>query len=220
MLRTITTAARATLIACAALLPVSVGHAASFDGAFWDADRSFGNIGDVLGYIDGRGPDATFQSTAIDYPGAGGSISSSTNLSDFLGATDAATLSGAGDANLMTSVFRFTGTIDLLGEMRISVGSDDGFLLSLNRVDVMQYSTPRAFGYTTGSHTFTGATTFDLTYYENYGNTGVEFRIGDTIVDASMAAATAPAPVPLPAALPLLGAGIAAMGGLRRVRRG
>lgn len=219
MIRTFSQAARATLIACAALLP-TVGHAASFDGAFWDADRSFGTIGDVLGYIDGRGPDATFLSTAIDYPNAGESITSGTRLSDFLGTTDAATLSGAGNSNLMTSVFRFTGTLDLVGEQSLSVGSDDGFVLSLNGVNVMQWSTPRAFDHTKGSYTFAGATTFDLVYYENYGNTGVEFMIGDTVVNSSMSAAAAPAPVPVPAALPLLGAGIAALGGLRRMRRG
>lgn len=219
MFRTFTNAARATLIACATLLPATVGHAASFNGAFWDADRSFGTIDDVLDYIDGRGPDATFLSTAIDYPNAGQDLRSSTLLSEFLGTTDAATLSGAGNSNLMTSVFRFTGTVNLVGETSISVGSDDGFTLNLNGVEVMQYSTPRPFARTTGSHTFTGPTTFDLVYYENYGNTGVEFMIGDTVVSGTMAAATAPAPVPLPAALPMLGAGIAAMAGLRRLRQ-
>ncbi len=219
MFRSLVTTARATLIACAALLPVTGAHAATFGGAFWDADRSFGNIGDVLGYIDGRAPDATFRSTAIDYPNAGESITSGTRLSDFLGATDAATLSGAGDRNLMTSVFRFTGTVDLAGIHDITVGSDDGFTLSLNGINVMQHSTPRAFAYTKGSYDFSGKTTFELTYYENYGFTGVEFLIGDTVVNGSMAA-SAPAAVPVPAALPLLGAGIAALGGLRRMRRG
>lgn len=219
MFRQITHATRAALIACAALLPASVGHAATFDGAFWDADRSFGSIGDALAYIDGRAADATFRSTAIDYPNAGGSITSNTRLSDFLGATDGATLSGAADNTLAKSVFRFAGTVDLAGMQEISVGSDDGFALSLNGVTVLSHSAPRSFQYTKGDFSFGGKTTFELTYYENYGNTGVEFRIGDAIVGSGMAAAT-PAAVPLPAALPLLGAGVAALAGLRRLRRG
>lgn len=207
--------ARTTLIAGAVLLSAVSAHAATFAGSFWDADRSFGNIGDVTAYIARNDPTATFQSTGIDYPNAGGSISSSTTLADFLGA-DADTLSGAGDSNLMKSVFQFSGDLGLSGIQTVSVGSDDGFVLKLDGVEVLGFSTPRAFAYTSGSFDFTDVKMFELTYYENYGNTGVEFRIGGTVVNPSMS----PAPVPVPAALPLLGAGLATLGGLRRMRRG
>ena len=215
MFRTLSKTARATLIACAAMLPASVGHATTFDGAFWDADRDFATIDEALGYIDGRAADATFQSTAIDYPTAGKRIESSTSLSDFLGATDGASVTGAATGNLVQSVFQFTGTVDLAGIQKIKVGSDDGFQLALNGVVVLEHATPRVFRYTKGSYDFTGETTFVLTYYENFGRTGVEFQIGGEVVNASMS----PAPVPLPAALPMLGAGVAAMAGLRRMRR-
>jgi len=210
----LSTIARTAIVTCAILLPAAAPHAATFAGSFWDADRSFGNIGDVTAYIAANDATATFRSTGIDYPDAGGSISSGTTLADFLG-PDAATLSGNGDRTLRTSVFQFSGTLGLSGVQTISVGSDDGFVLKLDGVDVLGFSTPRPFAYSSGSFDFTGVTAFELTYYENYGNTGVEFLIGGTVVSPSMA----PAPVPVPAALPLLGAGIATLAGLRRMRR-
>jgi hypothetical protein len=207
--------ARSILIAGALSLPAAVTHAATFAGIFWDADRSFGNIGDVSAYIGGTDVTATFRSTGIDYPNAGGSITSDTTLADFLGA-DAATLSGNGDSNLRTSVFQFSGSLGLTGVQTISVGSDDGFVLKFDGIEVLGFSKPRAFGYTTGSFDLSDVKVFELTYYENYGNTGVEFLIDGTVVNPSMA----PAPVPVPAALPLLGAAIAVLGGVRRLRRG
>jgi len=208
------TIARTALITCAILLPVAAAQAATFAGSFWDADRSFGNIGDAAAYIAANDATATFQSSGIDYPNAGGSITSDTTLAEFLGA-DAATLSGNGDSNLRTSVFRFSGSLGLTGMQTISVGSDDGFVLKFDGVEVLGFSTPRPFRYSEGSFDVTDVKVFELTYYENYGNTGVEFRIGGEVVNPSMA----PAPVPVPAALPLLGAGIATLAGLRRMRR-
>lgn len=206
--------ARTALIACVVLFPATAS-AATFAGSFWDADRSFGNMGDVAAYIAANDSTATFRSTGIDYPNAGGSISSSTTLATFLGA-DAATLSGGAGSTLTRSVFQFSGTLGLTGVQSISVGSDDGFLLTFDGVEVLRQNTPRGFAHTKGSFDFTDVTVFELTYYENQGNTGVEFLIGGTVVNPSMS----PAPVPVPAALPLLGMGIAALGGLRRMRRG
>lgn len=206
--------ARTALVACAVLLPAAA-NAATFAGSFWDADRSFGNMGHVAAYIADNDATATFRSTGIDYPNAGGSISSSTTLAAFLGA-DAATLSGGAGSTLTTSVFQFSGTLGLRGVQSIRVGSDDGFLLTFDGVEVLRQDKPRGFAYTSGSFDFTDVKVFELTYYENQGNTGVEFQIGGMVVTPAMS----PAPVPVPAALPLLAAAVAALGGLRRMRRG
>jgi hypothetical protein len=191
--------------------------ASSFNGAYWDSN-GFSTIDQAYAYTQNNTATATFNSTAIDYPNAGGSITSNTTLQMFLGATgDGLTLSGAQDNTLEKSVFTFSGILDLSGTQSIKVGSDDGFGLKLNGAEVLRYSTPRGFSYTFGTYDFTGPTTFELTYYENYGNTGVEFLIGDTIVNAAMAPApSAPPAIPVPAALPLL---LGALGGLGLLRR-
>lgn len=204
------------LTAAAALVLVAgPSIASSFNGAYWDAN-AFSTVDQAITYTENNAATATFQSTGIDYPNAGGSITDNTTLQSFLGA-DGGTLSGAFTNTLEKSVFSFTGTLDLTGTQALKVGSDDGFALKLDGIEVLRYSAPRAFNYTIGSYDFSGATTFELIYYENYGNTGVEFQIGDTVVNSAMAASQ-PSAVPVPAALPMLLAGLGAFGLIRRRR--
>lgn len=162
----------------------------------------------MISYITTTQPvaDLTFESTAIDYPnGSTTFVSDSTLLSTFLGA-DAGTLSGSGAINLTGSVFRFTGYLDLAaGAHTFSVGSDDGFRLIVNGVELGS-ANDRGFGVTNMTATVAaGLSAFELVYYENGGFTGVEFKVDG-------AYAVPAAAVPLPAGLPLLGAGLAALG--------
>lgn len=191
--------------AVAALLFGGSLSAATFSGEFWDASGSLGTIAQAQAVIDGGAPDATFESTAIDYPnGATATVGDSTALSVFLGA-DAATLTGGGSSTLTYSVFRFTGYLDLAaGANSFSVGSDDGFTLTVGAYS-LSYNGNRSFGTTSGSNDAgTGSTPFELIYWENGGVTGVEFY-----VDGALAAPSeGPGNIPLPASLPLLVAGL------------
>lgn len=184
--------------------------AASYVGEFWDASASFNTIAEANAYADGNASTGTFVSTAIDYPaGSTGSISDTSTLETFLG-VDYASYVGALPPSLQYSVFRISGTfLPGAGLKSYSVGSDDGFSLILDGVQISSQSAPRGFAYTDVDYD-AGAEPVDfvLTYYENRGNTGVEFKVDGVVVDSSIAVA----PVPLPAALPLLAAGLGALG--------
>lgn len=199
------------LAAVLVALPMA-SNAAGYHGEFWDAPSSFATIDAATGYAAANTPTGTFLSTVIDYPaGSTGSVGNATSLSSFLG-VDFASYIGAIPASLSQSVFRVSGTfLPGAGLKTFTVGSDDGFSLLLNGTEVSRQSSPRSFGYTSVDvDAGSGPIDFVLTYYENGGSTGVEFKIGGangTIVDSSIQAAN----VPLPAALPLL---MAAVGGL------
>lgn len=190
-----------------------VAQAGTFDGTFWDADASFSGVEAAITYANATAPTATFDSTVIDYPRAGGSIGDATTLAAFLG-PDGTSLRGGGDVSLDQSVFLWIGQIDLsAGTHTFSVASDDGFRLVVGD-QVMEFSGPRAFGITTQTFTLAGGPTdVTLWFYENAGKTGVEFRI-----DGKLATAT-PAAVPLPATAFLSMVGMGALTILRRKRR-
>lgn len=183
-----------------------------FEGEFWDASSGVGSLSTALSVMTNPAT-ATFDSTAIDYPnGAGGSISDSTTLSAFLGA-DAGSLSGAAGSTLGGSVFRFTGFLDLgAGGHMFTVGSDDGFQLSLGGSVLSSFGGLRAYDETSAFSGLSGVQAFELIYFENAGDTGVTFNI-----DGELAQAALPA-VPLPASGLLLLGAVGGFGALRRKR--
>ncbi len=201
------------IIIAIAMIPGAVS-AATFSGEFWDAPSHMHGLGNADAMIASGPATATFQSTGIDYPqGIVGSISDNTTLAAFLG-TDAASLSGATTTNLYASVFRFTGFLDLAGGVhRFSVGSDDGFRLTIGD-EVIGTAGLRGFNtthmdYDTGAG---GLTAFELIFFENGGSTGVQFSVDGGIAQA----AAAPSAVPLPAGLPLLAVALGVFGIVNR----
>ena len=200
------------LVLCCGLFVPAAGTAATFTGEFWNASSSFGNINQAITYTQNNAISATFTSSAIDYPNGGtNNTSSNTTLASFLGA-DAASLVGDGSATITTSVFRFSGFLDLLpGVQQFVVGSDDGYRLNINGSLVSERSAPRGFRNTTvNTIGGEGRATFELFYFENFGRTGVEF-----FIDGQLAA---PAAVPLPASLALLLVGLGGLGLIKRRR--
>lgn len=197
----------------AAFFCAAPSQAATFLGEFWDVSSPNGSINQALNAIDGVAPTATFISQSIDYPnGPTTRQNSDLSLAQFLG-TDAASIVGDGTREVTTSVFRFTGFVDLMpGQQSFALGSDDGFRLTLNNTVVAEQNRPRAFRFTNlNIDAGQGRVPFELVFYENFGRTGLEFYIDNTILE--------PAAVPLPATAGLGLIGIVALAGLRMHRR-
>ena len=190
-------------------------HAATLvnvTGSFYDADADFSDVNAAVAFADANEADATFGVTAIDYPrGDLGSLTSApTTLAEFLG-DDAASLMGDGTVTLEQSVFVFTGQIRLDGtEDTFTVGSDDGFRLSIGGQLISENVDPRGFEFTDATPGLSaGLYAFTLVYFENQVFTGVEFRVDGELVLAEAA-------IPLPAGAVLL---LTGLGGLAAARR-
>lgn len=189
------------------------GQASVFYGEFWDVSSPNSTINQALAAIDGVAPTATFFSREIDYPnGSRDQQRSNGTLEDFLG-RDAGYIIGDGSARLRTSVFRFSGFLDLLpGQQNIAVGSDDGYRLTIDDTVVSIQDSPRGFGITQlNFDAGVGVVPFELIFYENFGRTGVEFFIDGVLAD--------PAPIPLPQTASLGLLGLCALFGLGYRRR-
>ena len=197
------------------LAPIAAS-AATILGEFWDASSRIATLDDALDIIATGPATATFDSSGIDYPdGDTNIIPDATTLADFLG-SDAASLSGAQDTTMEQSVFRFTGFLSLDdADTLFSVGSDDGFQLTIDGDVISSFTRLRSFGVTeTTANLGAGIFAFELIYWENLVETGVEFEInGETVTGVSV-----PTVVPLPASGLALLAGLAGFG-VMRLRR-
>ena len=189
-------------------------QAATFFGEFWDASTPVSNIAAADAIIAGGDATATFTTEAIDFPqGSNNTVADATSLTDFLGSAAASLAgpAGVGSTTLEDSVFRFTGMIDLVaGDQDFTVGSDDGFRLSIGGLEI-GFDNQRSFGNTTTTaDAGSGPTSFELIYFERGGVTGVEFFIDGTLAS--------PSAVPLPAGLQLMVLGLGALGFVARRR--
>ncbi len=203
-----------TLALIAALFLAAPAQATTI-GYFHDSASSFRDVDAAIAFARGLTADATFTSSAIDYPAGADTLSSNKTLAAFLGA-DAASIDRNAELELTTSVAVFRGWLDLAsGPLKFSVGSDDGFALFVGGTELSRFSNPRAFKTTdVMADLGAGRTPFELIYYENFGNTGVRFAIDGTIVTG----VAPPAAIPLPATAPLVLLGLGAVFLLRRRR--
>ena len=138
---------RLSLAACCALMiGGAAAQAATAHGEFWDSATELSSIASAQAIIAGGAPTATFTSSAIDYPnGPNSQVYDSTSLSIFLG-TDGASLVGTNTADLTTSVFRFTGWLDLAaGTNSFNISSDDGFQLKIDGNVIASFDGNRGF---------------------------------------------------------------------------
>ncbi|WP_339950323.1 hypothetical protein [uncultured Albimonas sp.] len=216
------------LAAVAAAGPAQAAAVHGLAGSFWDLDGSISSLAAARTEIEGRTPDATFRATTLDYPAGEPQQAEdgSTSLSELLG-DNAEDLTGANPDIVSTSVWVMTGWLDLApGTYSMSLGSDDGFSLSLNGATVAEHSEPRGFAYSDFTYEVIGSApvAVSLLWYENWGYTGMEFLAGGTPLGGDallMAAEDDPdfAAVPAPPAAALLVAAIAALGLHARRRR-
>jgi len=174
-------------------------NSTTFIGEFWDVDTNIASLDEARAAIAGQGPDATFQSSMINYPVGSDTIADDRTLAEFLGA-DSASLVGDGSTTLERSVFRFTGFVDLVsGPSRFTVGSDDGFGLYVDSDFVAGFFDERAFRETDRVAFFDGGPTFfELFFFGNSGFSGVVFKVDEQIALPSTVAVV---PLPLPAML-------------------
>lgn len=240
-------AGAATIAASSLVAPSPSIAGTGLNGTFWNTNSSMSNNA-AADLVTLKTPTATFLATTVDYTSthtvSGSSVGDGTTLANFLG-KNASYLSGAGNTTLDTSVYLFSGYLNVTAaldttagnstiDIAFRVGSDDGMRLNIGGTTVTAYDAPRAYGYSSGSASFATAGLYPiaLLFWENYGNTGVDLAwkvSGNTAwqdVQTADLYTSVPAvmpsaghvPEPDSLALICLGA-VAAVGGRRRSTR-
>ncbi|MEM9839165.1 MAG: hypothetical protein AAF830_08420 [Pseudomonadota bacterium] len=200
----------------AALFAASSASAATVlvnvSASVYDSSSQMNTVDDWIAFANANPAVATFDVSSLNYPANSNTIKSNKMISEMIGG-DASTLSGL-DIKLETTVWVFEGMIDLAGGTQtFSVGSDDGFALFIDGVEVSRRTAPRGFDWTDVTGDFgTGLKTFKLVYYENQGNTGVALKIDGVVADNIMS-------VPAPSSGVLMGFLLAGLAITPRVRR-
>ena len=139
------------------------GAVAGLDGFYYNTNVTSTAQADA--FIANNSPTATFHSTLLDYPAkAANAVAHTKTLSAFLGTLDSGSLSGFGGNTLDSSLFRFTGFIQIAtaGDVNFALGSDDGMRLKIGDVIVTQYDGARSFGFSTGTASFSSAGKFKI----------------------------------------------------------
>ncbi len=153
-------------------------------GQIYIAGGGIGNLAQAEAVVAGAAaPDATFTSTGLDYP-QGAPNSQSGPLNNFLGA-DGASIDNPALLPLNTNqmVFVFEGFVQVAadGVYNFSIGTDDGFDLSIDGASVLQFPNNRGFSFTNGNVPLTAGThAIRFLFWENGGSEGMEVFSGLT----------------------------------------
>jgi hypothetical protein len=191
--------------------------------SFYSLPSAPGSLANATALVAAAGaPTATFIATSICFPSCGSSIGDGTLLSDYIGANGTG-LAGNASSQLSNSATLFIGYIairDAGATYTFDLGSDDGSQLVISGVQVINNDGDHGFGTVSRSVTFTqaGVYAFYVQHFEDGGVTGVSvWQNGNALAKTDLYAAVSA--VPEPATFGLLGAGLAAIGLIRRRKR-
>lgn len=150
----------------------------------FNADSGWGRISELVDQIEGGTLTATHAADVkiVDF----GDRNQDSTIANFFG--ENATLTAGDGGETMTYVgVKLTGYIYIPeGEHRITVRSDDGFLLRLGGEDFSSYSDPRSAAATHQTADFGGGLyPIELYYYENGGAESLRLELDGEVVDAA-----------------------------------
>jgi hypothetical protein len=204
----------------AALLAIApLAHADTVSGSVWENASFFPNP--LLPVPPAGTPSATFTLTtpgsASDFNFTSGTsndliINPTYSLSGFLtsGGDGLAYITGSshGGDSINNDVFEFTGTTTLIAGQTYTINHDDGMILFINGVEVIDSGSPTASIPSSFIASASGTFSFDLLYAEvNGAPATLSGSIGSTAI------------TPEPSSIVLLGSGLLAAAGAIRRRR-
>lgn len=150
------------------------------DGEYFNRNVDTPSVAAAELFMSSNSADATFKSTALDYPNGGANVATdaSTTLSGFLGA-DSGSLSGSGGDLIDRMILRFTGfiAINQAGTVNFAMDSDDGSVLRIAGQTIVDRDFPHGFsGFVFGDADFqaAGLYEFEVIYFENTASGGIE----------------------------------------------